>query len=123
MIKEDKMQYFTLWEKAGKRRLYLKKEGLGEALQLEIYRYNTGNISYSRALGQDISHAQADRLLKAYVGCFYDLDAKKWTFMYGRLPLCDELRKFFEDEPSPYSVIPDGWWRQSERSGKYTYKP
>lgn len=59
------------WTKYEKDRLYLRD--IEEAIGLQYSRYNTGNISHSTLNGEEISHAQCQRILDALDKAYIDL--------------------------------------------------
>ena len=63
------MNVGSLWEKYGKRRVYIKIE---EALDIDVHYYNTGNISSACMNGETISNSKAREILSGK--CYIDLN-------------------------------------------------
>lgn len=64
------------WSKAGKDRLYLNDAGLKLA-ELDIDRYNTGNISSATMAGDKISNSKAGKIIPAVSQGYIDLESGK----------------------------------------------
>ena len=65
-----------LWEKYNKRRIYIQIE---KALGMDVYYYNTGNISSASINGRGISNTKAEKILTGK--CYIDLnDENKIVF-------------------------------------------
>ena len=76
----------NLWEKYNKRRLYLD---FAKIVNLEVDRYNTGNISSAYLEGEKISNSKAYKYLqgKAYI----DLNTNVLECQYMNSEMIDKL--------------------------------
>lgn len=61
-----------IWEKAGKKRLYLN-EAVEKIVGLEIERYKSGNICYAEICGEKISNSEAGRALYELRNVYVDM--------------------------------------------------
>jgi len=77
----------NLWEKYNKRRLYLD---FAKIINLEVDRYNTGNISSAFLEGEKISNSKAYKYLqgKAYI----DLNTNKLECQYMHSDIIELLQ-------------------------------
>jgi hypothetical protein len=77
----------NLWEKYNKRRLYLD---FAKIINLEVDRYNTGNISSAFLDGEKISNSKAYKYLqgKAYI----DLNTNKLECQYMHSDIIELLQ-------------------------------
>lgn len=77
----------NLWEKYNKRRLYLD---FAKIINLEVNRYNTGNISSAFLDGEKISNSKAYKYLqgKAYI----DLNTNKLECQYMHSDIIELLQ-------------------------------
>ena len=85
LIKDDSN---NLWEKYNKRRLYLD---VAKIVNLEVDRYNTGNISSAYLDGEKISNSKASKYLqgKAYI----DLNTNVLECQYMNSEIINKLEK------------------------------
>lgn len=106
MDNEKLLEIGNLWEKHGKRRVYIDEDRFLDFLDDDYWfqRYRTGNISYATKNGEQISNSKMQKLLSEFAGTkiWYDLESKKWNFKtYGNESLCDEvirnIRKYLGD--------------------------
>lgn len=68
---------FTVWEKGGRRRIYVNAKDFDKVFGLEISCYKTGSISYAALNGEKISNSMARRLI-GYRTPYYDCVAGEW---------------------------------------------
>ena len=78
----------NLWEKYNKRRLYLD---FAKIVNLEVDRYNTGNISSAYLEGEKISNSKASKYLQGKA--FIDLNTNVLECQYMNSEMIDKLEK------------------------------
>jgi len=78
----------NLWEKYNKRRLYLD---FAKIVNLEVDRYNTGNISSAFLDGEKISNSKAYKYLQGKA--FIDLNTNVLECQYMNSEMIDKLEK------------------------------
>jgi len=78
----------NLWEKYNKRRLYLD---FAKIVNLEVDRYNTGNISSAYLEGEKISNSKAYKYLQGKA--FIDLNTNVLECQYMNSEMIDKLEK------------------------------
>ena len=76
----------NLWEKYNKRRLYLD---FAKIVNLEVDRYNTGNISSAYLEGEKISNSKASKYLQGKA--FIDLNTNVLECQYMNSEMIDKL--------------------------------
>jgi len=76
----------NLWEKYNKRRLYLD---FAKIVNLEVDRYNTGNISSAYLEGEKISNSKAYKYLQGKA--FIDLNTNVLECQYMNSEMIDKL--------------------------------
>ncbi len=81
-----------IWEKYGKRRVYIQIE---TALNMDVQYYNTGNISSASINGEGISNSKAQKVLSGK--CFIDLnDENNIVFSeWSSIELVELLEDYF----------------------------
>ena len=81
-----------IWEKYGKRRVYIQIE---TALNIDVQYYNTGNISSASMNGEGISNSKAQKILSGK--CFIDLnDENNIVFSeWSSIELVELLEDYF----------------------------
>ena len=111
-----------IWEKCGKKRLYINEPDYQKIFGLYLERFNTGNISYAEINGEKVSNNYIRKLFSACpFGIFYDCKTNKWN--------SDSFRKMFEtlhfsDDEDPNeqiseSDLPINYIHRIFEGGKY----
>ena len=66
-----------LWEKNGRRRIYINTNALEAVFGLSIERYKSGNVLSARLCGERISNTQAKAILRHKP--YFDCIAESWV--------------------------------------------
>ena len=89
-VEKDYSSLGRVWEKGGHRRLYLDSVKVAEAIGLEYFCYNTGNISYAEYNGEKISNSRVNEILLSWVNAYFDLNTGK-LYGRGKIEFADEI--------------------------------
>ena len=85
----------NLWEKYNKKRLYLD---FAKIINLQVDRYNTGNISSASLEGEKISNSKAYKYIQGKA--FIDLNSNKLECQY----MHSEIVELLENELSQITI-------------------
>lgn len=97
------MEYVRIWEKGNLKRAYISDEAVKKALNLEVTRYKTGNISSAKMDGEKISNSEAFRILLRFSDVYYDMINNKWSFD-EKAEYADRIINFFKDDQEEENI-------------------